>query len=39
MPIIFFGGYGVSVKMMEVEFNGKKYIKKKLKKKRFDYLV
>ena len=28
MPIIFFRGYGVSVKMMEVEFNGKKYIKK-----------
>ena len=29
MPI-FFGGYGVSVKiiMMEVKFNGKKYIKK-----------
>ena len=27
MPIIFFGGAGVSAKMMEVEFNNKKYIK------------
>lgn len=27
MPIIFFGGAGVSAKMMDVEFNGEKYIK------------
>jgi hypothetical protein len=30
MPIIFFGGADVSAKMMEVEFNDKKYIKNNL---------